>query len=350
MLDGLDRIKRFSTVEGDWAGPLVVVIGFFIIALALMMGPPMETTTQYSNEQTFSTEQGVYVEVGSGSNLYEEGDIVEDNTLYLFSWNDSATITVESSVPENTELTKTSYIRYVVTDVEEEEVVYTETSMVHESSSSEEYTDEFNIDVSELIEKRNSIQSNFGTSARTSVEIVTETSYDHGVYEGSYSVTSEFSQASESAYRIPVSENSVTERESEEVTQVDDSMTIAGTYIGEFKFLLTFIGLTQVFVGILLFLGHRYIDVEYIHGKVLENRYNKYIVRVEESDFSQDKATKTEELEELLNHAINSGKSVIKDHKSHNYYVNADGTVYYYPAYYEINKDISQETSDSEEE
>lgn len=334
MLPGLDRIKRFAAEEGQWAGPLIAVIGVLILTGGIITENPTETSTHYSNEEGFATEQTISVEVvEEDSELFEQGHVVEDNSLYLFSWNESANLKVTTVVPENANIRTHSYIRYTVTETNENNIVYQEEVHLNESTNVGGDIEEISVNIYEIVEKRNSIQSNFGNAAITSVDIVTETKYQSESYEGSYETISSFTQVGELGYQIPTSEEMVTERTEEQVTQVDSLITIGNTHIGKSQFLLIFVGSSLVFVGVLVLFGKKRIDAEYIHGKVLENRYTKYIVPVEDSQFRVDRARKTDCLEGLIDLAINSDRSVIKDKSSLNYYVKTEDDVYYYPVH-----------------
>ncbi|WP_255192307.1 DUF5305 domain-containing protein [Natronobeatus ordinarius] len=335
MIDN-PRLDLLIAKHGRWL--LIVLIGVGVLSFAaagwaVASPPPTTTETEQVGEERVATELHASATVVDGADLWEAGEVLEDQPVYLTNATPTITLHTTTAVPAE-DATVVHEVSVELAADRGGDVFYEETVFQDRQDVSIEdgvATSDVDVDVTDIADRRDELQSQLagvGSVTATVNVYVTIESRDGGWYEveaGDEPTLSTDLELTTDAYWLeavePVErkEPVTVTREVEEPRNTSMIGGLAALGVGSFG--------AAAFV-----FGRREIDVEVARQRVQERRYADWISRGSMPMWIGDHQIELDSLEDVVDVAIDTGERVVHDRNRDLFAVVSDNVVYYYGA------------------
>lgn len=303
-------------------------IGFGVVAVDTYTTSVVQQETITTDRATFQTELGTRATVVRSSPLYREGETLEDRSLYVLDAAPDLTLVVEANVPDDRRVTVGHKLVLTINGEANDEVFWTsrrtlvERESVVRSGTVETRT---TINVSELGDRIERLKRASSGFAWFEPELKLETTYETRRYEGTLESAAQLRVTSEAYWVDGTVKSSTTEQDTRVRTVRRDPTRVEYGPPAVAGALLVLSGLA---VGIARRRGW-YQDL-YTETDITRQRFDDWISAGEFPTASNRRYVQINDLEGLVDVAIDSDKRAIYDDSFEGYAVVDGDIVYYY--------------------
>ncbi|APX97930.1 DUF5305 domain-containing protein [Natronorubrum daqingense] len=332
MIDNARLDLLFAEYGRAIAIALVVIGTLALVASGWAVGNPSTTTeAQYADEHV-STELHTGAEVVQDGTLWNEGEYLENNDVYMLNDSPELTLEPETTVQseredvsvDDTEVTHELEARYEAT--RDGDVFWNESHTVLEESPTVEdgvATSSETIDVESYRDRQYELEQELGGVGDVDLEFVLSVAYDTGGAEGTDEATTPF-EVTSTAYWLgdsaSVSETATQQTGTEETTESRSLALIAG---------LSLLG-TISLAGAVGIVRRTPVDETVARRKIHERRYAEWISKGSIPMWIGNYHVSLDTLEDVVDVAIDTNERVVHDTQRGLFAVVNDGVVYYY--------------------
>lgn len=324
------RSQRIVAHYGLIIGIILVVLGAVSLGGAwfIFSNPPTNQVSEQINQQRVAaTVDTRAVVTGENQTLYEQGTVLENQPVYLFSASPNMTIQITTSVPQDVLVSVDQRLSLQLTASRNNEVFWSEQHLL--GHSSEEVRDGESVmnastnmtAIRGVISDRRGEIGDIGTFSTVFNLTI---AYDTGKYSGRLDQTTSIVLVNQ-GYWLG-GDLSGSQSHSETVTRQE-----TGSPNMEQVFISGGLGLLMVLIGVAL--GVLYVrapSVERLETLIARSRYDEWISNGEIPTKSEKEYVRIETLEDLVDIAIDQNKRVIFDQNYDTYAVIEGDLVYYY--------------------
>lgn len=334
------RYERLVATHGRSVAIALAVVGLVLasVALAGVVWPPTETTTETGNVTVVSVEQTDAATVTGDSELYDRGTVIRDSPVYLTQTAPKVTVTVETNVSDGS-LQAADRRLALVYRAERDGTVYWRNSTIlageSGSVSSGSTTTSATVDV-EAVQRRIQTLSR-ETGARTVVDAVLthRVAYETATDEGELRSTAALS-VSERTYSLSDGlEASETHVQRRQVTRPDsvETRTLFGGRLTVANWTSWFGPTALVFLvgaGHAAVVARRRHDVAALERRLERDRFSEWVSRGRIPDAVDERRVPVDSLADLVDVAIDADRRVVYDTERSLYVLFDDDVAYTY--------------------
>jgi hypothetical protein len=309
-----------------------------LVALLLLLGvlglgtaawaytqPQYETTTAQEFPQAVGASVETSAVVTGNSSLYERGEHLEDRPAYLLSASPNATLSIDARVPDGVQTRLDEQLVLELTGTKDGEefwrdtrVLINRTRRVNASAPNTSVT----LNVSRLDQELAAVREEVGRIGVFQSRLRLVVAYSTNRYSGTLTAAAPL-QITDRAYWIDGS-LSAEESRTTTVTERVQTRPDPATYLGP-----GLAGLLAFLVGGVVWVRYREVDLTSVETAISRSRYTEWISSGEFPSGPNKRHIRINDLEGLVDVAIDSNKRVIYD-ESYGAYAVADGDLVYY--------------------
>ena len=323
------RSRLLFTRYGRQLAVILVVVGVLALGGAFLIytNPPTEQVTETVYEQQVGTETTTSAVVTGETDLYPQGETLEDSPVYFFNATPNLTVRTVTDVPEGEEVTVSQRVTLQYRASHDGEVFWSSERLL---TATEERTTEGSVATESTVDMRDvnrtaaNRRAEIGRVGRFETLIRVEVAYETANYSEELTATAPV-VITDRTYWLdgPAAVNRThTETTRREVTGSPNT-TLAGG-LGLFGVIAL---LAAVRIGTM---SRRGVDVDAIETELTRTRYEEWISRGDLPTSSDKQFISIDTLEDLVDIAIDSNKRVIYDEEYEAYGVVDSDIVYYY--------------------
>jgi hypothetical protein len=295
-------------------------------AVATYTNPPTEEVTRTVDEQSVATGANTSAVVTGPTSLYESGETLRNSPAYLFNATPSLTVTVDTDVPEDEEVTVSHRLVLHHEATRDGEAFWESTRVLAADQST--VTDgrvrtDAAVNMSSVRERLADRRTEVGAVGAFTTTLRLEVRYDTGQYSDELVGTAPVT-LTQRAYWVDGS-LAANRTHEETVTRTVTGSPPMGQVLGAALAALAAFGLAAGSVWLYL----RDTDVEAVRTAIARSRYDEWISRGEIPTRSEKEYIRIDTLEDLVDIAIDSSKRVIHD-EGYDVYGVVDGDEVYY--------------------
>lgn len=324
------RLRYLLAKHGAVLAAGLLVVGTVLLGVAgvAYASPPTTEVTDHTERRTVSSSLTTAATVTGNTSLYEEGDTLREQPVYLLGAAPDAELSVVTAVPGDRSGSVDHRMELVYTARRDGETFWqqSEPLAVETNAEGDETSSTATLSMPAVREQRAAYQSEFGQAASISVSLRTSTVYTVGQYEGELTGTYPISFG-DRWYSIETGETSKTHS-----TPVSSTRTLPlETHL---PFVLPLGGgvgllLAGALTGVAVWRSTGDPDDE-LADAVHHTRYAEWISTGRLPGATSASTVQMESLEELVDVAIDSRKRVIFDPSRGAYAVLDSGVQYQY--------------------
>ena len=328
-MSALIRLKLFLFSYGRIAAICFCLLGIVAVAggAFVFTNPPVEDVTEEVDVEQVSTSVLTSAVVANNTTLYEPGERLVNQPVYVMAATPELTVRIQTRVPEGREVMVTQQLtlRHAASRNdrvfwESNRVLVDDRVVVEDGQAISSET----VNVTAIAEEARQRQSQLGEIGLFTTEIVLNVTYDTGRYEGRLTGTTPLS-LTERAYwldndiaRSQTHSRSVTQS----VVRPPDRLLAYGLFA---------LGVSSFITAILfVHLRRQDIDIAELEMELEVLRYDEWISEGQVVTDSDRDYVKIASLEDLVDIAIDSEKRVICDTEFPIYAIVDDDVVYYF--------------------
>lgn len=334
MLPGRRKFRYLFATRGK-----AMVIALTLVAALAFLGagvsyanPAMIDVSAESNQQTVETSLSTHATAAADTSMYDRGDRLEDQPVYLRSAAPTTTVTVETVVLDarEVELDQTVTLVYEARTRDGTTFWQDRERLVHEEAQTDRVTTEATLDINEIADRHRAITTDLGDGGSAHVYILIETDYRTETYAGTMTEQSDLSLRTDS-YTIEPVATTETHSTPWDRTRPDAS---SGVALGEmlfFPYATLVLGLVGAVTAGSAVVGHRLrdeVDPAVETAAIHYDRYEEWISRGTLPSIDPRTAVVMETLADLVDVAIDTDGRVIYDSTQGCYAVVDGASVY----------------------
>lgn len=310
---------------------LVAALAFLGAGLTYANPATIDVPTE-SNQQTVEMSLSTHTTAAADTSMYDRGDRLEDQPVYLRNAAPTATLTAEAAVLDASEVELNQTVTLVYEARTRDGTMFWQNRerLSYSEAQIDQVTTEATLDIDEIANRHQSIAADLGDGGSAHVYILIETNYRTETYAGTMTERSDLSLRTDS-YTIEPMDATETHGTSIAETRPDASSGIA---LGETLFLphLTFVlGIVGSLAAGGAIVGHRFrheVDPAVETAAIHYERYEEWISRGTLPSIDPQTAVVMETLADLVDVAIDTDGRVIYD-STQGCYAVVDGTSVY---------------------
>ena len=332
-----DRAKHQVALYGRTVSVVFFLVGLLALggAVYVYMTPPVEEIPpQQTDVQNFETGVQHSAVVVNSTEIYEEGQRLENQPRYFFGATPILNLSAVAAVPDDRPVTVSHRLVLSVRATADEQPLFERRRVL---ATGEETVEDgrlvvnTTVNASDVRQEANRIQDEVGGLGSISTQLVLETTYETestqgDTYAGELTSTSTVQFADEGYWLAGNLSASATESTTVGggVRQQDPDVALVGG--------LGLLGLAALALGgLFTYWSSRRVDLQELKMRIDRSQYSEWI---SEGDFPSGQGKQyvyIESLEDLVDVAIDTNKRVIYDPEIETYAV-ADGAMIYYHA------------------
>ncbi|WP_245705757.1 DUF5305 family protein [Halobellus clavatus] len=295
-------------------------------AAYVFITPTTQTLTEQTNQQTFSTRVEDSAMVTQPTDLYEEGERIENRSVYFTPLSPELTLTVNTSVPSGQPVTVRQQLELEVLGVRGGEPFYRSTRTV--VNTSQEVTDGLatesaSANISDVSTTLATLIEEVGNAGTFQLRLLLNVTYSTDAYQGSLQSTTPFVISGDSYYIDGTLESQQTESTTvtSQITQQPNPIEYGSLAVLGLLFLGLAGAVTQV-------KGRA--DPEELRTRIAHDQHAEWISRGQFPTDSEKQYISILTLEDLVDVAIDTNRRVIHDPQIDAYAVIDSSEIYYY--------------------
>jgi len=307
---------------------LLGLVGLGVAGVASTQ-PQYETTTSQAFEQTVGTSVETSAVVTGNTTLYEDDERLDDKPAYLLSASPNVTLSVDSRVPDGVETRLEERLVLELTGTkdgerfwQEDRTLVNRTRRVNGTAPATNVT----VDIPQLERELADVRGEVGQIGTFQSRLRLEVTYATNRYSGTLTAAAPL-QITDRAYWIDGS-LSGEETQTTAVTERTEIPPDPLSYLGP-----GLAGLVAIALGGVVWTRHREVDLTAIERAINRSQYEEWLSTGEFPTGPNKRHIRMENLEDVVDVAIDSNKRVIYD-ESYRVYAVADGDLVYYFAEY----------------
>jgi len=311
-----------------------VVVGALVVAgLLCLTGagfvyttPSSETVTEETDPQTFSTRVDTSALVTQPTELYEQGETLENRSVYFTSASPSFTLNVTTSAPPGAPVEIGQRLELEALGVRNDRPFYTSTRTLVETNrtvSDGRAQSSQTVNVTDLSRELAAVEQEVRAIGQFQLRLRLTVTYSTDDYQGTLQATAPFVIDGQ-AYFIDGSlgaDETETTAVSRETTQPPDPATYGG---------LGALGLVLVGVAAAVSRVETLLDPEALRREIVHDQHAEWISRGEFPTSADKPYISILTLEDLVDVAIDTNRRVIYDPQIEAYAVIDSSEIYYY--------------------
>jgi len=288
--------------------------------------PTTQTITDETNQQTFSTRVDSSALVTRPTALYDQGERLENRSVYFLTASPSMTFETTTSVPSEESVQVSQQLQLEVRGVRDGQSFYRSTRTLIETNRTVDdgsLTASATLNVSDLSQDLVAVQEEVQAVGQFQLRLLFEVTYQTDAYDGTLQSTTPF-VINEQAYYL---DGSLADEETEstfverEITESPDPAAYGGlALVG-----ILFFGVAGVVVRI-----EDQIDAEALRTRIVHDQHEEWISRGQFPTNSEKQYISILTLEDLVDVAIDTNRRVIYDPQIDAYAVIDSSEIYYY--------------------
>ncbi|MGQ4554364.1 DUF5305 family protein [Halobellus sp. GM3] len=322
------RLKLFISENHRLVVGAFVVLGVLCLVGAgyVFSTPTTQTVTEETDQQAFSTQTYSSALVTRPSALYEQGERLENRSVYFLSASPSMTLDMTTSVPAGEPVQVAQRLELEVRGVRDGEPFYQSTRTIVDTDRTVEdgrAAASETLNVSALNQELAAIQQEVQSVGQFQLRLVMEATYRTESYEGTLRASAPF-VIDEVAYYVDgslVAEETESTPAQRQITQPPDPLEYGA--LGALG--LLFFGAAAVVTRI-----ENHVDPEELRTRIVHDQHAEWISRGEFPTNSEKQYISILTLEDLVDVAIDTNRRVIHDPQIDAYAVIDGSEIYYY--------------------
>ncbi len=322
------RAKQFLAEHGPAVAAVLLLVGASGIGAGVWLHQNPETTqvTDYTDEQTVHAELGTRATTTGATGLYDEGETLRDQPVYLREETPEVTLVARTSSSADTDVRVEQRLVLVTTATHDGAVFWSRNRTLGQTQTTAETgVTRATLNISALEATLADRRQRIGGAGELSVHLAVRVHYDTGTYSGTLADRVPIT-VSEDWYTVPTMTLS-----NEHRTEVTRTATVPRS---RWDYLLPAIG-GVVALGLGLAVAGlwftRLRDVgEDLARQIQHQRYVEWISEGTLDVIDTDEGISVSTVEDLVDVAIDADKRVIYDPERELYAVVDDQTVYYH--------------------
>lgn len=319
MLPGRRKFRYLLATHGT-----VVVVALALIAALAFLGagvsyvsPSTVDMATESNQQTIETSLSTHATAANDTSMYDSGDRLEDQPVYLRNAAPTATVVAETAVLDASEsdLDQTVTLVYEARTRDGTMFWQDRERLAHDETRTDQVRNEATLDIDEIADRHQAITADLGDGGSVDIYLEIETSYQTGIYAGTEVERSDLSLRTDSYTIEPVNATNTRGTPSTEIR----TDTTSGISLGE----MVFLPYTTLILGIIgvgaagsAIVGHRLrrdVDPAVETAAIHHERYEEWISRGKLPPIDSRSVIVMETLADLVDTAIDMDGRVIYD-------------------------------------
>jgi hypothetical protein len=322
------RLKLFISENYRFVVAALLVGGVLCLVGAgyVYSTPTTQTITEETDQQTFSTSVDSSAVVTRQTALYDQGERLENRSVYFLSASPSMTFDMTTAVPSGESVQVGQRLELEVLGVRDGQPFYRSTQTLIETNQSVtngEATASATLNVSDLSRDLAVVQEEVQAVGQFQLRLLMEVTYQTDAYDGTLQSTAPF-VINEQAYYIDGSlaaEETESTPVSREITQPPSPAEYGG---------LAIIGLLLFGVAAAVTRVEDRIDPEELRTRIVHDQHAEWISRGEFPTNAEKPYISILTLEDLVDVAIDTNRRVIHDPQIDAYAVIDSSEIYYY--------------------
>jgi hypothetical protein len=285
-----------------------------------------ETVTQQTDSQTFSTTVGSSAVVTQPTELYNQGEVLRDRSVYFTSASPSFTLNVTTSAPADKPVQIVQRLELEALGVRNDRSFYSSTRTfvkTNRTVSDGQLQSSQTVNITDLSRELIAVEQEIQEVGRFQLRLQLTVTYSTDKYQGTLQATAPF-VIDEQAYYVDGSlEATETETTvvSREVTQPPDPVTYGG--VGA-------LGVVLVVVAVVVSRVESLIDPAALQQEMIHDQHAEWISKGEFPTSANKPYISILTLEDLVDIAIDTNRRVIHDPQIDAYAVIDASEIYYY--------------------
>jgi hypothetical protein len=323
---------RSRWILARYSRPLAVVlavVGILALGGAFLVysTPPTEQVTETVYDQQVRTETTTAAVVTGETDLYSEGETLEDSPVYFFGATPTVILRTVTDVPEGEEVTVTQRVTLQHRASRNGEVFWSTErllSATEERTSSGSVRTESTVDMRAVNRTAADRRAEIGLVGRFDTLIRVRVAYETANYSEELTATMPVTLVDQAYWfeGSAAANRTHTETTTREVTGSPDITLVGG---------LGLLGVVALIAAARLgAVSRRGVDIDAIETELTRTRYEEWISRGDLPTSSEKQFVGIDTLEDLVDIAIDSNKRVIYDEEFEAYGVVDSDVVYYY--------------------
>ena len=322
------RLKLFLDENHRLVVGLLIIAGLLCFAGAgfVYTSPSTETVTEQTNPQTFSTRVDSSALVTQPTELYDQGETLQNRSVYFTSASPAFTLSVVTSGPTDEQLEIDQQLELEVLGVRGGRPFYNATRTIVDTDqtvSDGRATATQTVNITELSQELFTVQEEIQEVGQFQLQLQLEVTYSTEDYEGTLRATAPFVIDGQ-AYYIDgdlAADQTQTTTVQEQVTEPPDPVAYGG---------LSALGVVFVAAGVIVSRIESLIDPEALRREMVHDQHAEWISRGEFPTSADKPYISILTLEDLVDVAIDTNRRVIYDPQIEAYAVIDSSEVYYY--------------------
>lgn len=310
-------------------GRLIILVCGVVTLLALAgagityANPPTTEVTNTADEQTIATSLQTRAVVTEDSTLYSEGEVLTDQPVYLRSATPTATVSAQTTVPDERDVHVEQTLTLIFEVQSSSGDVFWERTqpLANDAANVEDgdFTTNATLDIADLAEQQQAIESDVGDAGRTTIYLRVETAYETPAYQGTITDRGEITIESRSYQIEPIS---MQERHSSSEPETRPKLSAVTLFEGPLIGTMILPHWTMILLVIGLIGGgftaasvriSRGIDPETERAALYKARYAEWISQGSIPPLDTHYIIPIVSLDELVDVAIDANKRVVYD-------------------------------------
>ncbi len=322
------RFKLFVDENHRLAVGVLVVAGLLCFAGAgfVYTSPSTETVTEQTNSQTFSTRVDSSALVTQPTELYDQGETLENRSVYFTSASPSFSLSVVTSGPADEEVDVSQRLELEVLGVRGERPFYNATRTVVDTDrtvSDGRVTATRTVNITQLSQELFAVQEEIQEVGQFRLRLRLVVTYSTDDYEGTLRATAPFVVDGQ-AYYVDgdlAADQTRTTTLQESITEPPDPATYGA---------LGALGVLLVAAGVVVSRVESLLDPEALRRAMIHDQHAEWISRGEFPTSADKPYISILTLEDLVDVAIDTNRRVIYDPQIEAYAVIDSSEIYYY--------------------
>ncbi|WP_049985332.1 DUF5305 family protein [Halobellus rufus] len=322
------RVELFVSENHRLVVAALLVAGIACLAAAgyVFATPTTQTITEETNVQTFETSADPTAVVTRPTALYEQGERLENRSLYFTSASPELTIDVRTAVPDDRDVRVEQRLVLETLGVRDGQPFYRSTRELVDASDTVadgRATASETVNVSAVARELAVVQSEVQNAGQFRLRFRLEVTYRTDSYEGTLDSTVPFVINEQSYYLDGTFDDAATE--STPVTREITQQPSPAEYGGLAVLGLLLIGLSAVVLRV-----EERADPEELRTRIVHDQHAEWISRGQFPTDSEKQYISILTLEDLVDVAIDTNRRVIHDPQIDAYAVIDSTEIYYY--------------------
>ncbi|WP_336021588.1 DUF5305 family protein [Halobellus salinisoli] len=322
------RVKLFISENHRLIVAALVLVGVLCLVGAgyVFSTPTTQTITEETDRQTFETRADPSALVTRQTALYEQGERLDNRSVYFLSASPSMTFDVETTVPADVPVRLNHRLELEIRGVRDGQEFYRSTETLleaNETVTDGQFTASETVNVSALRGELQTLRASTEGVGEFEIRLSQTVQYETESYEGTLVSTVPFVIDGRSYYLEETVEAEQVESMSvqRQVTEPPNPLEYGG---------FALVGLLLLGVAVLARDLDDRIDTEELRTRIVHDRHDEWISRGEFPTNSQKQYISILTLEDLVDVAIDTNRRVIHDPQIDAYAVIDSSEIYYY--------------------